>query len=179
MRHRSTVMLLPAQVTKWNPKIESDALCFRALDTKWRGRWHPFSGAWGGLAGRPFSRMLVAEKARSKSRVGTETAPGAEPQSLRETPGIHGHNWLRVSALGEQAEAREIRVLTVNLTSSVPTGQQSLETFTLQIDTDPPAPITLQDKPSLYNFLPPCESLNHRCHSSFCSRYRVLSIAGT
>ena len=179
MRHRSTVMLLPAQVTKWNPKIESDALCFRALDTKWRGRWHPFSGAWGGLAGRPFSRMLVAEKARSKSRVGTETAPGAEPQSLRETPGIHGHNWLRVSALGEQAEAREIRVLTVNLTSSVPTGQQSLETFTLQIDTDPPAPITLQDKPSLYHFLPPCESLNHRCHSSFCSRYRVLSIVGT
>lgn len=155
-------MLLPAQVTKWNPKIESDAVCFQALDAKRQGRWRPSSGARGGLAGRPFSRKLAAEKARSKSRVGAETAPGAEPQSLRGTPGIHRHNWLRVSALGEGAEAREIRVLTVNLTSSVPTGQQSLETFTLQIDTGPPAPITLQDNPSLHNSLPPYESLNHR-----------------
>lgn len=143
------------------------------------GKVAPILRSPGGLAGRPFSRMLAAEKARSKSRVGAETAPGAEPQSLREMPGIHGHNWLRVSVLGEGAEAREIRVLTVNLTSSVPTGQQSLETFTLQIDIGPPAPITLQDKPSLRNFLPPCESLNHRCHSSFCSQYRALSIVGT
>lgn len=178
VRHRSTIILLPAQVTKCNSKIESDALCSRTQDTKWRERRRPSSRAQGGLAGRPFGRMLAAEKARFKSRVGAETTPGAEPQSLRETPGIHGNNWLRVRALGEGAEASDIRVLTVNLTSSVPTGQQSLETFTLQIDTGPPAPITLQDNPNLYNFLPPWEFLNVGCHSSFCSQYRTLSIEG-
>ena len=178
VRHRSTITLLPAQVTKCNPKIESDALCSRTQDTKWRERRRPSSGAQGGLAGRPFGRMLAAEKARFKSRVGAETTPGAEPQRLRETPGIHGNNWLRVRALGEGAEASDIRVLTVNLTSSVPAGQQSLETFTLQIDTGPPAPITLQDNPNLHNFLPPCEFLNIGCHSSFCPQYRTLSIVG-
>lgn len=101
-------MLLPAQVTKCNPKIENDALCSRTQDAKWKGRWRPSSGAWGALAGRPFSRMLAAEKARFKSRVGAETIPGAEPQSLRKTSGIHGNNWLRVRALGEGAEVGDI-----------------------------------------------------------------------
>lgn len=145
-------MLLPAQVTKFNPKIESDALCSQTQDAKWQERQRPSSRAQWGLAGRPFGRMLAAEKARFKSRVGAETIPGAEPQSLRETPGIHGNNWLRVRALGEGAEASDIRVLTVNLTSSVSTGQQSLETFTLQIDTGPPAPSPYRTIPVYITF---------------------------
>lgn len=132
-----------------------------------------------GRVGRQTLRQNAGgRKGQVQKQGGSRDHPGAEPQSLRETPGIHGNNWLRVRALGEGAEASDIRVLTVNLTSSVPAGQQSLETFTLQIDTGPPAPITLQDNPNLHNFLPPCEFLNIGCHSSFCPQYRTLSIVG-
>lgn len=63
----------------------------------------------------------TAERPGPEAALGTKDITGAKPENMRKTPGAHRNNWLDLHSR-EGTQASEIRVPTVNLTSSVSIG---------------------------------------------------------
>ena len=110
------------------------------------GKEAPVLRRLGRVGRQTYGRMLAAERPGPEAGWRQRQARGPSQRAWERSRG-------RTDVTGEGlrsgggAEASEIRVSTVNLTSSVPTGWQGLETFMLQIDPGPPLLITLRDNP--------------------------------